>query len=64
MLVPKLKFCSVIVDGQEYVGNKYCVWDTEKNDFIEGRSLGIYDSQYECQQAIDFYESLEIVKVS
>lgn len=64
MLVPKTDLYEYKIDDQMYVCQKYFVYDTDKKEFIKNRTFGVYDTPSECQQAIDFFNSFEVVKVS
>ena len=64
MLVPKLRLRSEIVDGEEQLNLKYFVWDSEKNDFIINNTLSHFDTADECQEAIDWFNSLSVIKAS
>ena len=64
MFVPKARLCPVLKDDQVYYVEKYYVWDTDNCGFVENRSLSQYDTKEECQEAIDFYNSLSVIKVS
>jgi hypothetical protein len=65
MLIPKLRLhTEKLGDGQVRNILKYYVWETDTEEYIETRSLGYYDSEAECQEAIDFYNCLSVVNVS
>lgn len=64
MLIPKSDLYEYEEDGQMYVCQKYFVYDTDKEEFIKNRTFKAFDSPYECQQAIDFFNSFEVVVAS
>lgn len=64
MLEPKLGLHSEVVDGEEHLTLKYFVWDTEKNDFIINNTLSHFDTADECKEAIDWFNSLSVIKAS
>ena len=64
MLVPKTKVCTTKNEnGDVLCSNKYFVFDTETNKFVENRTFTYYDTMYECQEAIDYYNSFQIIAV-
>lgn len=64
MLIPKAGLYEYELDGQTYTVQKYFVFDTEKDAFVNNRSFGAYDTPQDCQRDIDFYNSFEVVKIS
>ena len=64
MLIPKLRLHTAEIDGQEVCVTKYYVYDTDECGFIENRTFTFYDTEDECQKAIDFFNSFEVVKIS
>lgn len=65
MLVPKLRLVTVEMDnGERKCCCLYCVWDTEKEDYVQTVYFSNYTTEKECQKAIDFFNSFKIVKVS
>ena len=65
MLVPKLRLITVKTDdGQSKCCCGYCVWDTDKEEYVETGYFTEYMKKEECQEAIDFFNRFEIVKVS
>ena len=64
MLVPKQRISKVDVDGQKYRISCWMAYDTEECGFIENRTFSTYNTREECQQDIDFYKGLSVVKVS
>ncbi len=64
MLIPRLKLCTEVdKDGNKIPTTKYFVWDNIDCTYIENRTFSCYNTKEECQEAIDFYNSFEIVSV-
>jgi hypothetical protein len=64
VLIPKQRIHSNGDPTNLIFTTKYCVWDTEKNDYIINVTFAFYDTQEECQEAIDWFNSLAVIKVS
>ena len=64
MLIPKLRLHNDGTPGNYHCTTKYYVWDTEKRDYVVNGFFSYYDKKEECQEAIDWMNSLSIVKVS
>ena len=64
MLVPKLRLYTDGTPGNYHKELKYFVWDTEKKDYAVNGFFSFYDKKEECQEAIDWMNSLSIVKGS
>lgn len=65
MLIPKTRLCTLKdEEGNVFCANRYSVFDTDTQDFIENKTFTFYDSMYECQEAIDFYNSLSVIEAS
>ena len=64
MLVPKQRLHNSNIYGNIVCTIKYYVWDTEKKDYVENSTFSFYDTKEECQEAIDWFNSLAVIKVS
>ena len=64
MLVPRLDMHEWYVEDQMYVGQKYFVYDTEKDVFLKTKLFKAFDTLQECQEAIDFFNSLQLLDAS
>ena len=65
MLEPKCRLITIEdEDGRKKCSAGYCVWDTDKEDYVETGYFSEYKTKEECQEAIDFFNGFEIVKVS
>lgn len=64
MLIPKQSISLIEIDGQDYSVSCYMVYDTDAHEFVENRTFSAYKTKEECQEAIDFYNSLTVVNVS
>lgn len=62
MLIPKLNVVLVKMDdGQDLCTTKFCVYDTEKQEFVESKFFTNYESREECQSDIDFFNSMNVI---
>jgi len=64
MLIPKLDMHEWYVEDQMYVGQRYFVYDTEKEEFLKTKSFKAFETRQECQDAIDFFNSLQLLDAS
>lgn len=63
MLVPKLRLHTEGEPNNRHCTCKYCVYDTEKKGFVESRVFSFYETEQECQEAIDWFNDLDVIKV-
>lgn len=64
MLEPRLDIHEWYIEDQMYVGQRYFVYDTEKEQFLKTKSFKAFESRQECQDAIDFFNSLQLLDAS
>lgn len=65
MLRPIQKLIVVTLpDGNKRSEVTWVVWDVEKEKYVETGFFKQYKSKEACQEAIDFFNSFEIVNVS
>ena len=64
MLIPKLRLHTEGTSDNCPCTLKYYVWNTEKNDYVVNGFFTFYEKKEECQEAIDWMNSLSVVKVS
>ena len=64
MLEPRLDIHEWYVEDQMYVGQRYFVYDTEKKQFLKTKSFKAFETRQECQDAIDFFNSLQLLDAS
>jgi hypothetical protein len=65
MLIPKQKFCTEVdSEGNKVPALKYFVYDNIEHSFVVNRTFSCYNTEEECQEAIDFYEGFQIIAVS
>lgn len=64
MLIPRKRFVTETIDGQDYCSYKYSVYDTDECGFIENKFLTIFNTEEECQKAIDEFNSFHIVQTA
>lgn len=62
MLKPKKRLVMEDRDGQDYCVAKWSVYDTDECGFIENKIFTIYETEEECQKAIDYFNSFSVVK--
>ena len=60
MLMPKLKLYS---EGDNTT-LKYFVWDSDTYEYSINNTFTHYETKDECQEVIDFFNSLSIIKAS
>ena len=65
MLEPRLKL-TTIDDGSGKPKNTtaYFVWDSDTKEYIQTKYFGVYATKQECQNDIDFYNSLVVRQAS
>ena len=54
MLVPQMKIVEIKC--------RYCVFDTEKGDWVINKVFTDYATKQECQNEIDYYNQFKVVK--
>lgn len=64
MLVPKLRLYTDNTKEEPDTTLKYFVWDDKKSEYVTNRVFSFYDTEDECKEAIDWFNSLSIVKAS
>ena len=65
MLIPKLRLVACKTStGKTRCAALYFVWDSDRKKFIRSKYFGMYKTQEDCQNDINFYNSLSIAQVS